>query len=299
MSASSADKYNLEAVQARVNESREYFLHCLDAYREYDGEQVIKRFLFAFRDRAPATIKTEEEAEHSIRSFNSVCASLTSHVALGQMRLQQTALSIQIHIMGQGIGIMGGPLPKPAGESAIKILQAQMEKIRAAKKAVEDSADWAFNVAAKIGDDLANMQTMAGDLIRLRTLTLQAFKEEHIGTSLHELIEQVHNREYVKTGVVIVDGIRDRVWEAAKELAAFVAEKNPSVELFNLVKRLGKALRGKDINTTGGGTELMNELVSQLRTESDILSDVDKAYQDLMSEFDKATAALQSDPKAV
>lgn len=291
MGKNATDECDLAAIEAQVNSSKEYFLATLADYKKYDGEQIIKQFLAPFQARSQVTRGIAQEAEQSIKRFNSVCASLTSYVNLGLMRMQSTVLGIQIYLMGAGLNKMGEPSHSPP--DPMSILRAQMQKMDEAREAIEESGDWAKKAACHIGADIIRVQTMAGDLIRLRKITLRVFKEEHIGTSFRELLGQLQQRQYARTGSAILDAAEERIWELAKELGTFIAEKNPSVELFNLLRRLGKALRGKTPDTSSGGTELMNELVSQLRHESDVLVDVEKAYEDAMKRFDEVDAVIR------
>ena len=293
MNKKATDDCDLDAVQAEVNASKDYFLEALGEYNGYDGEQIVEKFLAPFQDRSPATRGIEQEAEQSIRRFNAVCASLTSRVSLALLRMQSTVLGIQLYVIRSGIDKIGGPIGTAPGSSPMDILAAEVQKLGEAGKAVQASGEWATKAACQVGTNIVKLQTMAGDLIRLRTMTLRVFKEENLGTSFTELMEQLQHRQYAKTGMVLLDGAAERIWELAKELAAFLAEKNPSVELFHLLSKLGKAIRGKTPDTTAGGTELMNELVSQLRHESDLLGDVDKAYEDAMQDFDKIDAVIR------
>ena len=60
------------------------------------------------------------------------------------------------------------------------------------------------------------------------------------------------------------------------------------------MKRLGKAIKGKSVlDTTPGGTERLNELVSRLRREADLLKEVEKEYEAAVKEFDTITAMLK------
>lgn len=288
------DEYNLSEIQERVNAAKHNFIGALESYRSYDGRQIIDRFLAKFQDRSEATADLERETEQLISGFNSTSASLANDIDILLMRMQSTALGLSVYVMGAGIGKMGEAVEAPPGASALDLVVGQMAKFKEAQKAFVQSGEWAKKTAYLIGVHSERVQLMAADIIRLRTLTLRGFKDENVGTSFKDLIEQIHDKQYARTGIVLLDAAFDRILEVMKELALYVAEKNPMVELWNLAKKIGKAIKGKAPDTSGGGTELMNELLSQLRRESTILQDLKNTFDDAMKELDGVDQVLRA-----
>jgi len=227
---------DLEEVRAQVDLSRKDFLEANEVYKSYDGQKIVEKFLSKFKDRSEVTHDLEQETEQLITTFDKDRASLATDIALGLMRMLSTVSALGLYIMAEGIKKVGEPPKIPPGASPMDVVRAQMGKMDEAQKAVSGSGKWAEKTACGVGLHIARVITMAADILRIRTLTLRVFKEENIGTSFSDLLQQMRDREYAHTGILVLDAAWDRIREVVKELIKFIAGKNPSVELFNFVK---------------------------------------------------------------
>ena len=288
------DEYDLDEIQARVNASKDAFLDALNHLDFYDGDQIIERFLAKFDDRADVTMELRQETEDLIRRFRSTTASLSEKVATLHMRLNGTILSMAVHIIGSVFEKMGKPTAPKQKASPLEVVRDQLKRLDEAVDAIDESGKRAKKTAFEIGVHTQRVELMAADVIRARTLTMRAFKDENIGTSLKDLGEQLRTKQYARTGIIVLDGSFERIVEMSKELAMYLVEENPIISLVNLARKLATAAKGKKVDTTRGGTELMNILLSQLRIESKIIQSVMDTYEAALKELDSVDAAIRA-----
>ncbi len=288
------DEYDLNEIQARVNTSKDAFVDALKHYDSYDGNQIIERFLAIFEDRADVTMELRRETEDLIRRFNSRSASLATNIVILHMRLNATVLSIELYILGNGIDVMGRPIDAKGKLSPMELLKEHQKRIEEAQAAIRKTWEWANKTVYEIGVHTERIELMAAEVIRGRTLMMRAFKDENIGTSLKDLGEQLRNKQYARSGIAVLDGAFERIFEMSKELAKFLVDENPIFALVNLAKKLGSAAKGKEVDTSRGGTELMNMLLSQLRIESKIIESIGETYEAALKEFDSVDAAIRA-----
>jgi hypothetical protein len=284
---------NLDSADKLVTESAKHFLEALKGFEKYDGERIVEAFLTPFANRSEVTRSIQLEAERAIKQFTSVCASLASDVNIAMMWLSGTVMGIQTFVISEGLHVFDAP-PGDAELSVTERFFARHKHMNERHEEFKKKVEWARTSACKVARNVEKVNLMAADVIEIHSTTLRVFKKEKVGTSFQDLLKKIEEREYREAGTELLKAIGERLWEVTKELGAIVMEEEPISALLDKMKRLGKAIKGKSrLDTTPGGTEGLNELVSQLRREADLLKEIEKEYQAAMNEFDTVTAMLK------
>jgi hypothetical protein len=204
-------------------------------------------------------------------------------------------MGIQTFVIHEGLQVFEPP-PGFADMSLSERVYARHKRMNERHEEFKKKVEWARTAACKVARNVEKVNLMAADVIKLRTTTLRLFKKEKVGTSFQDLLKLIEDRAYRKVGSEALKAVAERLWDVTKELGAIIMEEEPISALLEKMKRLGKAIKGRTApDTTPGGTEGLNELVSQLRREADLLKEVKKEYDAAMKEFDTVTAMLKFD----
>lgn len=254
----------LLSVQADVNASRKRFLDALQESHTEDGELIIKDFLLPFlaaeSNRSELARQFAREAIAAIRTFLSDRAQITQSLAIAHLSLGTVLnglLSDAIRRIFDGINRAG-----PAGGlAALQTAQAE-----------------ACERALQAGTRIHEVQTLATGVLELRTVTLRAFRAEHLHLSVRDIVARMRQQGAEEAK----DQLHDEAWEVAKEAAeellAIVLDEEPVTRVRKVLERFTAIIAGKEPDTSPGGTDEMLKLLGQLRKENDVLRHLEETF---------------------
>jgi hypothetical protein len=285
---------DLTEIDARIARSKKDFVEALDSYGEYDGQKIIDEFLTKFltpeQKRSELAREFAREAIAQIRGFDRERTSITFDVGIGLGKMNSTVSAIAIALMGETIENMGKS-HQTDGQSALENVVADVKGFDEAQATFVVSGKTAKQNAYKVGIHINRVQETAAGLLRMRILTLRAFKKENLGTSPAELIHQVRQGLYKETATVVLDKAWEGVQKSTEEIVKFIAEEDPSVRVLKLIVNIVKAFKGEPPDTSPGGTDLLLGLVGQMRKEAAVLQALRDTYAVAMADLDRIAAA--------
>ena len=263
----------LDAIQDQVNESRRAFLKALKEHDDEDGQVIVERFLQEFlapeRDRSELARDFAKETVELIRAFGAEAANLAQAVVIAKLKMDIVLNAITTGILETGMQKIGTK-SAPADFSA----------------AEKDGT----NKAIEAGVHLTKIQTMAANIVEMRTLTLKGFRNENIRLSLAELVKRMRN-EVDKDAK---EKLADEAWELAKELAEelgdLAIDEAPVLRWRKILEKAGKIVGPREVDASPGGTDAMLKLLGQLRKENQAVAALDQSYHNALRRFDELSA---------
>jgi hypothetical protein len=280
---------DLKATEERVNESRKDFLRAVDAYDSDDGKQIIEKFLAEFlspeRERSEIAHAHAKEAIEQIKAFGNQRISMTENIGIALTMMQQAVLHLAIGVMSGPIETFSKP-PQATGGSPMERLREQTARLGEAQRNLQATGKEAETKACEIGGKVALIQEMAASVLRMRTLTLKAFKKENLDLSLQDLIKRIR-KELEEAGTdKAFEEACEFIIERMQEVLEIVIEQAPVIRVLNVLRKIGRVLGPKEIDTSPGGTDEMLKLLDQLRRESAALEALTKAQREATKELE-------------
>ena len=287
--------HDLDEISRRVAAARRDFLTALDAYQTHDGRTIVTGFVKEFfaNDRSELTKETAEEAAALIKGFDGSLVRITSQVAMALMQMESTVVSLQIGFLGKTIGAIAEPPTIPDGASPTERALAHARKFSSAAESTAKVGDAATRDAFRVGELIEELEDLSRDVIKSRTLTLSVFKQEHFGVAPGDLFKAVKKGNYLAAGNAALDLAMNKARDVAIELGQILLEENDIYRYGEILVRLKKALETKKPDTSPGGTELLNRLVSQMRSENRLIASLEDAYEKAMAEMDRISKAAK------
>ncbi len=278
---------NLDVLQARINISREEFLHALNEYDPKVAEQIIKEFLSIFldetKDWAPKTREAANKVIEQNRNFEKLVTESTTKVDFASARMQQAVLHVTTEIIRLGTEIFNGPAPSG---STIEWLRARTDQFDRRQREFSAAGENATNTACQIGGRLHRIQRLATDLLLLQTQTLEAFKSKNLGLTFQDVIDHFLT-EAKEWG--IEKGIEESVKLVAERLQEVLPDiaqgQVPIVRTLIAAYKIARAMGPKEVKPDS--TNELNKLVGLMEKENNLYQALDDAYTAAMDELNQ------------
>src|SRR5690242_11981585 len=183
---------DLSKIEAAISKSREEFLDADNQYNSEDAEKVMKEFVEKFlKEEADFSDTTREHANEVIEQdlkFNGMRASMAEKIAMAGLTLNGSILTLQRRIIEKGMDVFGPPPGTPGPMDPTKSFLARKKEMDARVKDFDSAGESAKKNAYDMGVYIDSLQKKATALIRLRTLTIKAFKTRNLEINLHDVI---------------------------------------------------------------------------------------------------------------
>ncbi len=267
MTGEDSETFDLISLQAKVNETRDYYLEqeqLYDETSEEDERRIVEDYLVKFcddnPDRSEIAKNTAASVIAEIGAFRSTRADLSSKILTARFSMDLFLGALQtfaIQEMMDGFNRSAQEfLDRLRGDST-----GQVGESVDLKAVIHQINRDAFS----IGNEVAHVQQLAGDIINVRRETLQSIRKGYLTVTFWEALQNMAEHLANTPKDEIVERSWNALAEAVAEIIEYILEEEiPTARVRRMLEALSKAIGMRKAQTEPGNTDQMQNLLPLL-----------------------------------